>query len=428
VTDLELDAARLAAFEEEEEEPETPLHVRVSWFLDKVALLWVRRRFLMGWTFGAMVVTLLLMLLVPNRYRAAAYLNPPDMNPMSGISLLIGMKGGIPSGLGSSMGDMLGLKSPGQIYIRQMQSRPVKDALIQRFHLQQAYKTKTIEKTRKALEENSSFNEEKKSGVIEIGVMDRDPNRAAQMANAYAEELGKLVASLNAESGRLEREYFESQLLLAKNDFRQASEELGKYGGQHGALGIDEEGKALGETVAVIQGQLIAARSELRGLQQIYTDSNVLVQQANARVAELTRQLAQVSSGNRPQNQGSAKAKTESHPAGPSIRRMWGLAPSYMNLYGDMKIKEAIVQTLAEQYEISKLQENRRVTEIQVLDPAQPPEKKATPHRALTTLIVGFLVFGILSVWIVAKDRWARLGADNPWKQILQPATHISQS
>jgi capsule polysaccharide export protein KpsE/RkpR len=427
VTELEAGTRRSSGFEyEENEEQGRPLHVQVSFILSKIGLLWAKRRLLIGWTLSAMIATLLLMFTVANEYQATAYLNPPDLNPMSGISLMIGMKSGVGAGLGSSMGDMLGLKSPGQIYIRQMQSRPVQDALIQRFHLQQVYKTKKLGDTRSALARNSEFSEDKKSGVIEIAVLDRDPNRAAQLANAYADELGHLTAGMTAESGRLEREYFESQLLQAKNDFRHASEELGNYGGQKGALDVEDEGKALAEAVSGIEGQLIATKTELKGLQQIYTDNNVQVQQANARIAELTSQLAQVSNGSQAKQKGDATTDSGQF-TDPSIRRMWGLAPSYMSLYGNLKIQEAVVQTIAEQYELSKLQESHRVSDVQLMDPAQPPEKKFKPHRATMSAVVGFLVFGALSFWILAKDAWNRLDSEAPWKQMLQPAVTAFQ-
>jgi capsule polysaccharide export protein KpsE/RkpR len=431
VTELELETRRLSQFEDEEDEPQgKPLHEQVSSLLGTIALLWAERRRLIGWTLAAMVVTLLLMFLVPNQYEGVAYLNPPDMSPLSGLSLMIGMKSGLASGLGSQMGDMLGLKSPGQIIIRQMQTRPVLDALIQKHQLMQVYKTKKLEATRKALIGNTEFSEEKKSGVVSVAVFDKDPKRAADLANGYVEELGNLTAGMNAESGRREREYFETQLQEAKNDFRHASEALGKYGGQQGAMDVDNEGKALADAVAAIEGNLIATKSELKGLQQIYTDNNVQVQQAKARIAELTAQLAQVSHGSQSQalknNAASANAASGMN-NDLSIRRMWGLAPSYMNLYGEMKIQEAVVQTLAEQYEIAKLQETRHISDLQMLDRALAPERKSRPHRGLSTLIAGFLVFFGLSCWILAKDEWNRRDASDPWKQILQPAVNAFQ-
>jgi capsule polysaccharide export protein KpsE/RkpR len=429
VTKLELETKHLGDFEDDYYEPQgEPLHVKVSYLLGKVALLWAERRRLFGWAVGSTVVTLALMFLLPNQYKAVAVLNPPDMNPMSGLSLMIGMKSGLASGLGSSMGDMLGLKSPGQIYLRQLQSRVVLDAMIRRFQLQKVYKKKKMEETRKILLGNSTFEEDKKSGVIEISVLDKDPVRAAQMANAYAEELGKLTADMDAQTGRLERQYFEAQLRQAKSDFRKASDELSMYGGQKGALNIEDEGKALADAVGAIEGQLIATKTELKGLQQIYTDNNVQVVQAKARINELTRQLAQMGSGSQGQSPKATSMPGTTPSSDLSIQHMWGVASPYMNLYGEMKIQEAVVQTLSEQYEIAKLQETHRISDIQVMDPAQPPEKKDKPHRATVAVIVGFFVFIFFCTQILIQDLWNRMAPDDPWKLILQPAVNAYQA
>lgn len=429
MTKSELETKYIADFEDEEDGTRgEPLHVKVSFLMDKTALLWRERWRLIRWTFGSTVVTLALMFLLPNEYKAVTVLNPPDMNPMSGLTLMIGMKSGMAAGLSSSMGDMLGLKSPGQIYIRQLQSRVVLDAVINRFQLEKVYKTKKIEDTRKALLGNSDFQEDKKSGVIEISVHDKNPARAAQMANAYAEELAILTADMNAQTGRLERQYFEAQLLQAKGDFTRASEELSKYGGQKGALNIEDEGKALADAVAAIEGQLIATKTELKGLQQIYTDNNVQVVQAKARIDELTKQLAQLSSGSQAQAQKPAASLGAQQSTDLSIQRMWRLAPPYMNMYGEVKIQEAVVQTLAEQYEIAKMQESHRVSNLQVMDPAQPPQKKDKPHRATVAVIVGFFVFVFLTFRILAEDQWNRMASDDPWKQLFQPAVTAYQA
>jgi capsule polysaccharide export protein KpsE/RkpR len=431
VNELELETERFPAYNEAEPDPQgKPLHEQVSNLLGMLALLWRERRLLFRRTLSAMVATLVLMYAFPNQYQATAYMNPPDMSPMSGLSLLIGMKSGMAAGLGSQMGDMLGLKSPGQIAIRQMQSRPVQDALIQRFQLRQVYRTETFETTRKALLAHTEFEEEKKTGMIAIAVLDKDPIRASQIANAYVDELGNLTAGMNAESGHKEREYFETQVQAAKEEFRKASDELGQFGGQKGALDPDSQGKALADAVGAIEGNLIATQSELKGLQQIYTDNNPQVMQAKAKIAELSAQLAKVSHGRGSQSGQAADTgatRDTSKNMDPSVQRMWGIAPSYMSLYGNMKIREAVVQTLAEQYEIAKLQESRRISNFQIMDRAEPPEIKAKPHRGLMALLAGFLVFGGLCCWIVAEDAWNRRGPEDPWKQMLQPAVTTYQ-
>lgn len=394
-----------------------PMHAHVARIRDRIAPLWHYRGWLMKWTLAVILLTLGLGFLQRNEYTAVTYLNPPSMNPVSGMSILIGMKSGLSAGLGGAMGDMLGMNSPGQVYIRQLQSRPVQDNLIKRFNLKQVYRSKTLEDTRNSLEKRSGFKEDHKSGVISIEVTDKDPNRAAQMANAYAEELGNLTANMNAEAGRHEREYFESQLLAAEKDWQAAEARLSEFGQKNAAVDVEEEGKALITSAATIEGQLVAAESELKGLQEIYAPQHERVQAAQARIAELRRQLAQMS-GKSPATNGNAAGTSDSDL---DLKHLWGLSGPYAELYGQVKFKEAIVETLTQQYEISKLQETRHVNEIQIMDPAQAPEKKSGPHRVQRALAVGVLFFCVLCLWIVIAEWWDTTSSHNPWKHILIP-------
>ncbi len=386
-----------------------PMHAHVAMIRDRIAPLWHFRGWLMKRTLAVMLLTLALGFLQRNDYTAVTYLNPPSMNPVSGMSILIGMKSGLSAGLGA-MGDMLGMNSPGQIYIRQLQSRPVEDALIKRFNLKQVYRTKTQEDTRKILEKQSAFKEDHKSSVISIEVTDKDPNRAAQMANAYAEELGNLIIAMNAEAGRHEREYFENQLLSAKKDWQAAVARLSEFGQKNAAIDVGEEGKLLVASAARIQGQLIAAESELKGLQEIYAPQHERVRAAEARIAELRKQLAQIS-GRSTSASGNTSGDSDTDP---ELKHLWGMSGPYMELYSQVKLQEAIVETLTQQYEISKLEESRRVSEIQVMDPAEAPEKKSGPHRGQRALVVGLLFFCLSCSWIMSAEWWDNTSPDDP--------------
>jgi hypothetical protein len=92
-----------------------------------------------------------------------------------------------------------------------------------------------------------------------------------------------------------------------------------------------------------------------------------------------------------------------------------------MHLYGQVKLKAAIVETLTEQYEIAKLRETRHINDIQVLDPAVPPIKKSSPHRVLISLAVGLLAFFGLCARTLFKEWWETAAPGNPWKALLEP-------
>ncbi len=402
----------------DEVEQQQPVYLQIEFLFRRASVLWAQRRIIIGATISTMVVVFGALFLIPNSYTAEAVLNPPNMNPISGLSLLIGMKSGLASGIGSQMSDVLGLSSPGQIYIRTLETRTIADALIKRFDLQRVYKTNHIEDARKRLAAASKFSEDRKSNVIEINVTDRDPNRASQLANAYAEELGRLNAEMESAAGQRERAYFEAQLQVAQEDLQSATQQLGEFGRKNGALDVDAAGKGIADAIGILQGQIIASEAALKGMRALYTAENPNVQQMEAQISEMKRQLAELGGPKGSSRNGTPGSAEDSSP---SLAHLWGTAPSYMHLYGQVKLKAAIVETLTEQYEIAKLRETRHISDIQVLDPAVPPIKKSSPHRALISLAVGILVFFGLCAYALFKEWWETAAPDNPWKALLEP-------
>src|SRR4029077_17838323 len=134
--------------------------------------------------------------------------------------------------------------------------------------------TKLDEDARKELSQNTGASEDRKSGIITLTVIDRDRQRARAMATAYVEELNRLVSELSTSSAHRERVFLEERLKAVKQELDIASGEFSQFASQNSAINIPEQGKAMVEEAALLQGQLIAAESELKGLSEIYTANN----------------------------------------------------------------------------------------------------------------------------------------------------------
>src|SRR5262249_41051548 len=156
------------------------------------------------------------------------------------------------------------------------------------------------------------------------------------------------------------------------------------FASKNTTLDIKEQAKAEVETGAVLQGQLIAAESELQGLKQIYTENNVRVRSAQARIAELRQQLEKF---------GGTDASLDTDSSGssqnlyPSIRKLPLLGVTWADLYRQVKIQETIYELLNQQYELTRIQEAKEIPTIRIIDPANFPEKKSWPPRLLIILI-----------------------------------------
>ena len=380
-------------------------------------LLWEHRGLLARVVLYGLLAGALVAFLIPTRYESTARLMPPDAQSGSGMAMMAALAGKS-AGLNSLAGDLLGTKSSGDLFIGILGSRTVEDRLIDRFDLRRVYRDKYWQDARKDLAKNTSISEERKSGVLTITVTDRDPHRAAQMAQAYVEELDRLVAEVSTSSARRERIFIEQRLQTVKADLDTASQQFSDYASKNTTIDVTEQGKAMVEAAARLNGELIAAKSELLGLEQIYTPNNARVRSVRARVDELQRQLHQLS-GEIP---GSAadSAASNAQQDFPSIRKLPQLAVKWTDLYRQTKIQETVYELLTQQYELAKIEEAKEIPVVKVLDLADVPERKSFPPRMLIGLLGMVMALLAACTWILAKREWDFTDQSNPHKAFLQ--------
>jgi len=270
---------------------------------------------------------------------------------------------------------------------------------------------------RLALADHTSISEDRKSGIIAITVRDHDPRRAAALAQAYVAELDRLVAQVSTSSARRERIFLEERLSAVKQDLNDAAKKFSEFASKNTAIDIPAQGKAMVEAAATLQGQLIAAESELRGLETIYTDQNVRVRALRARVAELRTQLGKIGGDSGAAGALSSKSDPSLYP---SIRQLPLLGVTYADLYRQTKIEETVYELLTQQYELAKVQEAKEIPSVKILDAAVVPTKKSFPHRLiLITAGTAFAIFAVCA-WLFAKRFWQAIDPQDPGKQFAE--------
>jgi capsule polysaccharide export protein KpsE/RkpR len=318
-------------------------------------------------------------------------------------------------GLGVFAGDLLGLKSSGALFIGILRSETVGDRLVERFDLRRVYSAKLEQDARRTLEEKTSITEDRISGIITITVTDRDPKRAAAIAGAFVEELDRLVAQLSTSAAHRERLFLEERLKAVKQELDQASHNFSQFASKNVAIDIKEQGRAMVEAAATVQGELIAAESHLKALEEIYTSNNLRVRSVQARISELRRQLEKLGGKGEVEATESGSGD-DAHLLYPSIRKLPILGVTYADLYMRTKIQEAVYETLTQQYELAKVQEAKETPSVKVLDVSKVPERRSFPPRTIVSLLCAILTFGLAVAWVLAKDRWVHLPALDPGK------------
>jgi capsule polysaccharide export protein KpsE/RkpR len=395
---------------------------RVEW----LRMLWQERRFLGRACVAGLVLSLLAAILIPARYESKTRLMPPDQQSGSGLAMLAalagkgsssgsagGVAGALGGGLGSMAGDLLGLKSSGALFVDMLAGPTIQDQLIRKFDLRKVYSDKYFEQARKDLEKRTSVKEDRKSGVITITVTDHDPHRAQAMAQAYVDALNGLVAQVSTSSARRERIFIEGRLNTVKQNLDAALKAFSDYASKNGTLDVPEQTKAMVQSEGALQGQLIAAQSELEGLKQIYTDNNIRVRTLEARVSALKHQV-EAMSGNK-----ADLSSDESQIAGdfPSIRKLPLLGVQWANLYRESKVQETVYELLTQEYEFAKIQEAKEIPSVNLLDAPLLPERSSFPPRILITLLGSVLAGVLAGIFLIGSSSWRQ--SDSPEKHLV---------
>jgi capsule polysaccharide export protein KpsE/RkpR len=378
--------------------------------------LWERRRLIEKAAVIGLITGLLIAFLLPKRYESTTQLMPPDSQSSSGLAMLAALSTKTSAGgLAPLAGDLIGMKSSGALFVGILRSTTVEDRMVERFNLRKVYGVRYQQDARMILGEKTNINEDRKSGIISITVTDDDPKRAAAVANAYVEALNQLVSELSTSSAHRERVFLEERLTGVKHDLDQASQDFSQFASKNKTIDLKEEARAMLQGAATIEGQLIAAESEMKGLQAIYTDNNVRVRAVQARIVELRQQMEKL--GGSPSEKVGSEAADSTHP---SLRSLPLLGVTYADLYRRLQIQEAVYEALTQQYELAKVQEAKETPSVKQLDPANFPEHKSFPPRLLITLCCTLLAACLTSAYLMGKERWRAIDSQDSGKLFAQ--------
>lgn len=332
------------------------------------------------------VVAALISLALPNVYTSATKILPPQQggSPLAGA--LLGDLGGLSSG--GAVGSALGLKNPSDLYVSMLRSRTIADAIIQRFELQKQFGTNTLVDTRRKLVEITNVSAGR-DGIITIEVDDVDPQRAADMANTYVEELDQLTQRVTVTTAGRQRAFLEKQLRQAKEQLTDAEVALRVTQEQTGIISVPEQGRAMIESVANLRALVAAKQVQLSALRTSATENNPDYVRAQQELAGLRVELAKIEKS----------SPADGSNVIPSAGKIPEAGLEYVRKYRDVQYYQTLFELVAKQFEIAKAQEAAEGGVVQALDRAVAPDKKSKPHRSLIVLISALLA-GLVGVTI----------------------------
>ncbi|MFM2342817.1 MAG: hypothetical protein RLZZ592_2470 [Pseudomonadota bacterium] len=314
-------------------------------------------------------------------FTARTVIMPPQQQQSSAASAL------------SSLGALAGLaggsvKSPVDQYVALMQSVTVSDRLIDRFKLMEVYDEEFRSGARKELLKQALITVGKKDGLIVVEVDDHDAKRAADLANAYVDELRYMTNTLAVSEAQQRRRFFEQQLEATKARLTAAQTALQESG--FNASALRAEPKSAAEGYAKLRAEVTAAEVKLQTMRRNLADRAPEVQQQQAQLDALRAELAKLE-----QREASAAPRDA----------------GYIGRYRDYKYQETLFDLYAKQFELARMDESREGGLIQVVDVATAPDRKSKPKRGAIAAGAAVLAGLLLSVRAIVVGLRARRSA-----------------
>ncbi|MGA7461875.1 MAG: Wzz/FepE/Etk N-terminal domain-containing protein [Candidatus Korobacteraceae bacterium] len=366
--------------------------------LDVVELLLVlarRKKPILLFTAGVAILATIIVLLLPKTYTATSTILPPQQK-QSALNSMLGQMGAI---AGLSGGD-LGLRNPDDVFVAMLTSRTIEDNLINRFDLRKIYRVTRYQDAQRKLKQNSEIIATKE-GLISISVTDHDPKRAAEIANAYVQELYNVNQNMAITEASQRRLFYEQQIKAELQELSSAELALRQVQEKSGLLQPEAQGRTIIASIADLRAQVATHEVQLRTMRSYATENNPELKRAETELAGMEGQLAKLEHSNAASGNGNIAI-----PA----RQMPEAELEYLRRSREVKYHEALYEFLGKQLEAARIDEGQNAILVQVVDTAVAPERKSGPRRLLIVLVstaAAFLIacFSVLLMEALRRKR-----------------------
>lgn len=332
-------------------------------------------------------------------YSATAKILPPQQD----IGLLQTMMGQM-GNIGNIAGDVLGKGNKADMFVEILKSQAVMDPIIDRFKLMKLYRQKYRQSTYDKLEETSIIEAGKKSGIVSITVDDKNPQRAADIANAYVEELDKVLGTMNVTGAGQNRSFLNQRLDAARVDLAKAGDALKAFQQKYKTIGIEKQVEATIKVMAELRAQLAIEEVHLANLRRKFTDTNQNVKNAKTSVDNLRTQIARL--------EGDGIGDSI-----PSVGSVPAIGQEYLRLMREFKTHEAIIESLTKQYQLARISEANTVSNLKIIQLAKAPDFKSKPSKRKNVMLVtlsalflsiafAFVLENLAKMTTEDKERW----------------------
>lgn len=339
---------------------------------------------------GLLVLMIMAFLLLPDRYIARTVLLPTeDQGEIN--AQIAALTAQLPLGRASFAGSGSNL----QVILAILESRSVADSIIQTLELKDRWKLKSLEDTRRALEDRTRIRNQNNSS-ISIEVRDGDPELAARIANSYPYHLNRVSIRVSTHAARQKEEFLERQLAEARGRLEEAEARLVDFQRGHGAPAVEEQARQTIEAAALLQEQVFRKELELAQIRRFATAENPQYRAAAAELAGLRAQLSRLTRGT-----------GRDQEVFVALREAPELGINFVRVFREVEERERIYELITAGFAQARIDASRDLPIVSVLDPAVVPEKPTSRFGMARLILVALFGF-VIAVAIAYGIEWFR--------------------
>jgi capsule polysaccharide export protein KpsE/RkpR len=321
---------------------------------------------------------------MPKIYQARTTIIPLESS-QTGISTTL-------AGMAGMAGINVGKTTPAEKFVAVLDSRTLAENVIRKLSLLSelfagSSRTLAIQDGVRILKGITQISTDRKSGLVSVTVEYKDPERAAQIANAFVEELDHFMNTNALTLAKKKRLFLEQQIAQAKEQMKVAEEKLKEYQQNKRLPAPDLQAQATIKGLSDLKAEVISKEVQLGVLRSYATSQNPEVQTLQEQINMLRQQLAKLEAGGKNPSGGSDL----------SLQSAPQLALSFERYKREIEFQGKMLEILVPQYEVTKMEEAKEDISFQVIDRAVPPIQKFKPRIKKNVLFSGVLsiFFGI---------------------------------
>jgi len=359
-------------------------------FFFRTLIQW--RKFIVLSGLAGAVLFAIVSLILPSWYRTSTTIFPPEQTSLMPYAAL--MQQVAPPVLGQ-----IGGVAPGTIYIEMLKSRTVSEQIIREFDLMKRYKAHNIEEAIDGLHSHLGFTLQD-NGLLFMTVEDRDPQRAADMANRMVELLDQTSRKLKETSAARTAEFVHKQLAERDQMLAAAEDSLKRFQQAHNTIDLDEQLKSAMDIVTTLSSRAISLETEMQIMAHYTSTNSEEYQRKQTEYREVVGQLHKLKADTKGGDHDFVRSFI------PTLRDVPDVALQYVRLKREVEIQNTVFELLTNEYEKARIEEARDTPVVQVLDRAEKPSLRSRPRRKIITIVGAVLGLGWGSLVAFVRCAW----------------------